>query len=450
MRRRCTRPFRPMPAISGWCHRSATARLARSRRTRPLTAGVEALQGRRLRRCAGARHASRARGYGAGALRCLLHGSVAAPARSGRGSPPHASTRCSIASPRATSRIAAALASGEAAESAGDYAAALRIYERIADQKAAVTDDVLSRLARVALAVGDRAKAAAAYVRVYYEFPLTDAATLAGAQLAGLQDQIKRTGYKLDLGRAQLLFGAQRYAEARTAFQNLQRVADGDDKELVDLRVAECDFQLKRYAAARDGCAVPGTGLPQSRSAVLSFQQPPRARRSRAVHRADRRPRRRLSGQLVGRGGAEQSRHTLHQGRRRRAGGEHVQGAVREVPDGHAFGARRMEVRMVELQEGRLSGDGAGVRERRAPRSLDPTIGRRSCIGPPARTPRSERARRRTPGCGSSTPTTPIRTTAGSPSVISCGAPPCRQKASGSRRGTSYRCPPRRPFRPTA
>ena len=151
--------------------------------------------------------------------------------------------------------IAAALASGEAAESAGDYAGALRIYDRIADQKAAVTEEVLSRLARVALAVGDRAKAAEAYVRVYYEFPLTDAATLAGAQLAGLQDQIKRTGYKLDLGRAQLLFGAQRYGEARAAFQNLQRVAEGDDRELVDLRVAECDFQLKQYASARDGMA---------------------------------------------------------------------------------------------------------------------------------------------------------------------------------------------------
>jgi soluble lytic murein transglycosylase len=149
--------------------------------------------------------------------------------------------------------IAAALASGDVAESAGDYAAAVRIYDRIADQKAAVTDEVLSRLARVALAAGDRTKAAGAYVRVYYEFPLTDAATLAGAQLAGLQDQIRHTGYKLDLGRAQLLFGARRYGEARAAFQDLQRVAEGDDKELVDLRVAECDFQLKQYAAARDG-----------------------------------------------------------------------------------------------------------------------------------------------------------------------------------------------------
>jgi soluble lytic murein transglycosylase len=149
--------------------------------------------------------------------------------------------------------IAAALASGEAAESAGDQAGAVRIYERVADQKAAVTEEVLSRLGRASLAAGDRAKAADAYVRLYYEFPLTDAATVAGAQLAGLQDQIRRTGYKPDLGRAQLFFGARRYADARTAFHDLQSAASGDDKELVDLRVAECDFNLKQYAAARDG-----------------------------------------------------------------------------------------------------------------------------------------------------------------------------------------------------
>jgi soluble lytic murein transglycosylase len=149
--------------------------------------------------------------------------------------------------------IAAALGSGEAAEAAGDNLGAVHIYERIADQKAAVTEEVLSRLARAALAAGDRAKAADAYVRIYYEFPLTDAAAIAGAQLAGLQDLVRRSGHKQDLGRAQILFGARRYQEARTAFQDLQKVVGGDDKELVDLRVAECDFNLKQYAAARDG-----------------------------------------------------------------------------------------------------------------------------------------------------------------------------------------------------
>jgi len=149
--------------------------------------------------------------------------------------------------------IAAALAAGEAAEAAGDAAAAVRLYEPIAADKDAVNDEVLTRLGRAALAAGDRAKAAAAYVRLYYEFPLTDAATAAAPHISALQDVIVRTGYKADLGRAQILFGARRYDEARAVYQDLQRQAEGDDKELADLRLAECEFFLKRYAAARDG-----------------------------------------------------------------------------------------------------------------------------------------------------------------------------------------------------
>ena len=149
--------------------------------------------------------------------------------------------------------IAAGLAAGEAAELAGDYPAAVKTYERIAEQKAAVNEDLLSRLGRAALAAGDRSKAAQAFLRVYYEFPLTDAATTAGVQLASLQDQVSRPNYKADLGRAQSLFSARRYSDARSAFQALQSSAEGDDKELVSLRVAECDFNMKRYPAARDG-----------------------------------------------------------------------------------------------------------------------------------------------------------------------------------------------------
>lgn len=149
--------------------------------------------------------------------------------------------------------IAAALGAGEAAEAAGDAAGAVKLYERLADHKGATTEDVLSRLGRAALASGDRKKAAEAFVRMYYEFPLTDAAINAGTQIPALQDQITRNSYKLDIGRAQLLFGARRYPEARAAFQALQPVVDDDDKELADLRVAECDFNLKQYAAARDG-----------------------------------------------------------------------------------------------------------------------------------------------------------------------------------------------------
>ncbi len=149
--------------------------------------------------------------------------------------------------------IAAAIGSAEAAEAAGDRPAALRIYQRLADDKTVVSDDILSRLGRAALAQGDRKAAAEAFLRIYYEFALTDAAAAAAQQLESLQDQIVRTGYKGDLGRAQMLFGARRYTEARAAFDALRPIAEGDDKELVNLRVAECDFNLKRYAAARDG-----------------------------------------------------------------------------------------------------------------------------------------------------------------------------------------------------
>jgi soluble lytic murein transglycosylase len=148
--------------------------------------------------------------------------------------------------------IAVLLAAGETAEAEGNYRAAIAMYERIAADQTAVTGDVLSRLGRAALGADDRKKAAEAFLRVYYEFPLTDEATSAASHLAGLSDHLVRTSYKLDIGRAQQLFGARRYAEARSAFQDLQRHVGGDDRELADLRVAECDFYLKRYAAARD------------------------------------------------------------------------------------------------------------------------------------------------------------------------------------------------------
>jgi soluble lytic murein transglycosylase len=149
--------------------------------------------------------------------------------------------------------VNSALGEAEAAEALGDYPAALAIYQDLAAGKNTVNQDVLSRLARVALASNDRKKAAEAYLRVYYEFPLTDAAGAAEAALGDLKDNLVRVGYKADLGRAQVLYGARRYKDARAAFAAIQSDVSGDDRELVGLRIAECDFFLERYAAARTG-----------------------------------------------------------------------------------------------------------------------------------------------------------------------------------------------------
>ena len=149
--------------------------------------------------------------------------------------------------------VAALIGKAEAAEGRGDFAAAADIYERLSTHKSVAPEEVLSRLGRAALAAGNRQRAAEALLRVYYEFPLSDAAQTAGSTLASLQDVVVKKDAKLDLGRAQILFGAKRYSEARSAFQDIQRQTSGDDRELVDVRIAECDYFLKRYAYARDG-----------------------------------------------------------------------------------------------------------------------------------------------------------------------------------------------------
>ena len=157
------------------------------------------------------------------------------------------------AKPSGNLAVAATLAAGEAAEAAGDYAAAARLYGKLADDKLTISDEVLDRLARASLAAGQRKEAAQAYVRLYYEFPLTPAGAASAAPLASLSDLITKSGHDSDLGRAQMLFGARRYAEAKSAFQTLRPSLGGDAREVADLRIAESDYSLRNYAAARDG-----------------------------------------------------------------------------------------------------------------------------------------------------------------------------------------------------
>ncbi len=148
--------------------------------------------------------------------------------------------------------VSSAIGEAEAAEALGDYKAAIAIYRDLVESKTTINEDVLSRLARASFAANERKQAAEAYLRVYYEFPLTDAAIAAETQLEALRDHYTRVSYKADLGRAQMFYGARRYPEARAAFASLQGQVSGDDRELVDLRIAECDFFLKRYPAVRD------------------------------------------------------------------------------------------------------------------------------------------------------------------------------------------------------
>jgi TolA-binding protein len=336
----------------------------------------------------------------------------------------------------------AALAAGEAAEALADHAAATRFYERLAADKSTVSEEVLSRLGRTALALGDRKTAAEAYVRLYYEFPLTDAATAAAPQIAGLSDQIQRTGYKADLGRAQLLFGARRYSEARAAFADLQRVAEGDDKELVDLRLAECDFNLKRYAAARDGAA-PYLERASRKAEARFFHLS--AIRELGDHEQYVTLTRALVSEFPDSSWAEEALNNLGTHYILTNEDELAANTFREAYEKFPSGARAERARRGTTSK-RSGSSRAPPRSSRAR-----TIVRRTSIGRLARTAALGTRRKRTPGCGWSTPTTRIRTTAGSPSDSSRAAQACRSRLTGSARPHTRRRPrPRRahPCRP--
>jgi soluble lytic murein transglycosylase len=150
---------------------------------------------------------------------------------------------------------AAALREAECVEAQTDHAAAMEIYERLSKTKTTAPDDVLMRLGRAARAAGDLQKSTEAFSRVVYEFPFSDLAIVASGELETLPIAPIAAGssrYKLEVGRAERLFGAKRYQPAKIAFEGVRAASQGNDRELVDIRLAECDYLLKRPRNARD------------------------------------------------------------------------------------------------------------------------------------------------------------------------------------------------------
>jgi soluble lytic murein transglycosylase len=145
----------------------------------------------------------------------------------------------------------------QASEALKDFPAAIAIYEDLLQEKSSRPDEVLVRLGTAAKMAGQTDKAVNAFMRVYYEYPLSEYAETAGTELARLAGAGAATAgserYTLELTRAGKLFDAKSYAAARTAFQALRSAARGEDRELVELRVAESNYFLRRTRDARDG-----------------------------------------------------------------------------------------------------------------------------------------------------------------------------------------------------
>ena len=110
------------------------------------------------------------------------------------------------------------------------------------------------RLGQVAFKSDEAMLAAQSYTKLYYDYPVTPEA-------AAAESEMKRyfhwppanDTFELAEARAEQLFAARRYSDARKAFDPLLIRASATDKPRIRLRLAECDFYLKRYGDARTG-----------------------------------------------------------------------------------------------------------------------------------------------------------------------------------------------------
>jgi soluble lytic murein transglycosylase len=142
----------------------------------------------------------------------------------------------------------------ETALARGDAKRAFEILEDLAGEKVSSPDQVLMLLGRAAEQKGDIDRALDAYRKAYYDFPLSAGAADAQSMLARLQTQNRQPPDKVkrDRDRAEALFTAKRWAQARAAFEPLEKLLQGNEAKLVSLRLAECDYYLDRFRAARD------------------------------------------------------------------------------------------------------------------------------------------------------------------------------------------------------
>jgi soluble lytic murein transglycosylase len=151
---------------------------------------------------------------------------------------------------------AAAMALADVALAQGNGERAEDILEELSTEKLRAPEAVLMKLAAAEESIGHRDHALDAYRRVYYDFPLSTQAVDAEEVLARIEPKAAPADqYDRKLARAEALFAARQWSEARAAFQALVKAAQGDDRERIGLRLAETDYYLDRHRAARTALA---------------------------------------------------------------------------------------------------------------------------------------------------------------------------------------------------
>lgn len=142
----------------------------------------------------------------------------------------------------------AARALAEAAVAAGRPRRALEVLAGL--PRVEVDPPLLLLRARAYEATGQLRLAAADYAAVHSLFPLSDEAKPAAARLRALGKGRAAVPVEQRLARAEALFAARRWREARAEFAGIASQQGGAPGERVELRLIQCRLQLRRATPA--------------------------------------------------------------------------------------------------------------------------------------------------------------------------------------------------------
>jgi len=128
------------------------------------------------------------------------------------------------------------------------------ILRALISEELASPEEAWLALAQVEETLGHRDHALELYRRIYYDSPLSTQAVDAQSGIERLQSSsvISSDLVARAQRRAQRLFEARRWAQARAGFDAIANSVEDDAKDLIALRMAECDYYLDRYRAARE------------------------------------------------------------------------------------------------------------------------------------------------------------------------------------------------------
>jgi soluble lytic murein transglycosylase len=142
------------------------------------------------------------------------------------------------------------LAEAEAAVALGDPAAAVVLLDALAQQPVSAPHVVRERLAAALRAAGDEPRAQAILLELYREDPTSpnaEGVTLEVSRIREAAGPDRAAEFlEADLRRAERLFAARQHDKAFWVFAQVRPLLSGDRADLVELRLAQCEYHQGR------------------------------------------------------------------------------------------------------------------------------------------------------------------------------------------------------------